>query len=198
MSFISNIAGNLGSQTQAILTTKQTAKFMSGARCILRVNGDLIGFAFGVSWRIQTMADEIYGIDDYLPKDIAPNKILVTGTLSAFRVPGSGGPTALNMQSTVLMFARQSYITIEVRDTATDWLLLYVPQAMVVDRSEDIRAENLASMSMNWKAIGWKDERDPMPASDNENPESAGSVIDSAKNALNSAIDVAKKALPFK
>lgn len=157
-----SVAGNIGAQTQGILTTKPTAKFVSGARTIIRVNGQLVGFAFGVSWRIQTIADEIYTIDDALPKELAPNKIMITGNLSSFRVPGMG-PTTLNHQATLNIFPVQAYINIEVRDTATDHLLLYVPQAMVTDHIEDIRSESLGTVSLSWKAIGWKDERTPAP-----------------------------------
>lgn len=154
------LSANLGSNFQDIFSTKPTAKFVSGARCVLKVNNRLIGFAFNISWKIDTINDEIWGIDDYLPQDIAPNKIMVEGTLSSFHAPGYG-PDIEYMQANVLSFLFHKYITIEVRDSATDWLLLYVPKAVVTTRRSDIRAETLATISLGWKAIGYQGEVEP-------------------------------------
>lgn len=151
---------NLGSNLTPILTTKPTARFVSGARCILRINGQLIGFAFGISWKISTMQDEIWTIDDYLPYELAPSKISIEGTLSAFHIPGRGA-SAEYMQANVLSYLFHQYIQIEVKDSATDNLLLLVPKAAITTRTESIKAENLATVTLSWKAIGWQDEIKP-------------------------------------
>lgn len=152
------LADNFLSQAAGIISTKPTAKYASGARCILRVNGRLIGFAFGISWRINTMAQEIMTIDDYMPHEIAPQRITVEGTISSLHIPGQG-PSAELIQSNVLSFLFQKYITIEVRDSATNALLFFTDKAMVIGRGEDIRVDQLANLTLNWKAIGWKDEK---------------------------------------
>jgi hypothetical protein len=151
---------NVGSNTQSILTFKPSAKFASGARTIIRMNNQLVGFAFGITWNVSTIADEIYTIDDPMPHEIAPNKISVSGTLSAFHIPGYGASVKF-LQANVLSFLFQKYICIEARDSATDWLLLYVPQAMVVNRSENVQSESLNTFTLSWKAIGWQDEYEP-------------------------------------
>src|SRR5271157_2171948 len=73
----SQLGSNALSQVQGIISTLPTAKFASGARCTLKINGRLIGFAFGVAWRIQTMAVEINTIDDWLPYELVPQRVLV-------------------------------------------------------------------------------------------------------------------------
>jgi hypothetical protein len=61
----------------------------------------------------------------------------------------------------MLNFMQMKYISIEVRDSSTDQLLLLVPKAVVTLRREAIQAENIASIVLDWKAIGWQDEITP-------------------------------------
>jgi len=158
--FAQNVVDNVASQGAGIISTLPTAKFASGARCVLKINGRLIGFAFGVSWRIQTMATEIMTIDDWLPAELVPTRVLVEGTLSCFHIPGQGA-SAEFIQANLGNFLFQKYIQIEVRDSQTDALLFFAPKVMVTSRAEDFHTDALASMNLTWKAIGWKDERNP-------------------------------------
>lgn len=161
---------NLNSQVSGIFSTKPTAKYASGARTIIKINGKLAAFAFGVSWRINTQVVEIQTIDDYLPHELAPQRVSVEGTISALHVPGQSAGTDL-WQPDILNFLFQQYITIEVRDV-TDNLLFYTSKAMVTSRSEDIKVDSLSNVQLSWKAIGFQDERKPELASgvkDSEN-----------------------------
>ena len=155
----------------SITSVKPMGKYLSGARCVLKINGRIIGFAFAISWNIRTTATEINTIDDYMPYEIAPQRIQVTGTISGFRIPGSG-PTQQLIQSDIMTFMHQRYIEIEVRDSQTDNLLFYTNKAMITDRSENIRTDALAEMSLNFIAIGWADERSP------KQPDDVGKPID--------------------
>lgn len=153
---LNNLAGNIS----GIISTKPTAKYASGARCILKVNNRIAGFAFGISWRINTMATEINTIDDYLPYEIAPQRITVEGTISALHIPGTSAGTEL-WQPDVLAFLMHKYITIEVRDIATDDILFMTTKAMITSRMEDIKVDQLSSVQLSFKAVGFRDERDP-------------------------------------
>jgi hypothetical protein len=157
---LNRLADNAASQFAGIFSTRPNAKYVSGARVILRVNGKLCGFAFGVSWRINTAATEITTIDDYFPYEIVPQRITVEGTISALHIPGTSAGTEL-WQADVANFLFQQYISIEVRDSATDQLLFYTNKAMIISRQEDIRVDSLASVQLSWRAIGFKDERPP-------------------------------------
>jgi hypothetical protein len=106
------------------------------------------------------MANEILTIDDWLPAEIVPQRVMVDGTLSCFHIPGQGA-SAEFIQANLGNFLFQKYITIEVRDSQTDALLFYAPKVMVTSRAEDFRIDQLATMNLSWKAIGWKDEREP-------------------------------------
>lgn len=154
---VENAASNLN-----IFSAKPIAKYLSGARCSLKVNGRLIGFAFSISWNIDTRVTEITTIDNYLPHELAPSRIEVSGSIANFRIPGSG-PGVLNMQSTVLNFLQQPYIEIEVRDSQTDEIIFLTKKAMITNRSEAIKSNSLAEMTLQFRAIGFRDDHTPIP-----------------------------------
>jgi hypothetical protein len=151
---------NVASNASGVFSTKSSAKYASGARCLLKINGKLSAFAFGISWRISTQVTEITTIDDYFPHELAPQRVSVEGSLSALHIPGQSAGTEL-WQPDALNFLFQQYITIEVRDSASDQLLFYTSKAMITSRSEDIKVDSLASVQLTWKAIGFQDERPP-------------------------------------
>lgn len=157
---VSRIADNLASQAAGIFSTRPNARYASGARTILKINNRICGFAFSVSWRINTQSVEINTVDDYMPHEIAPQRVTVEGTISALHIPGKSAGTEL-WQPDALNFLFHKYITIEVRDSATDQLLFYTNKAVITSRQEDIRVDSLASVSLSWRAIGFQDERRP-------------------------------------
>lgn len=165
------LEGNFG----GIVSTRAMAKYMSGARCILRMNSKIVGFAFGVSWRIQTSFTEIDSIDNILPDELAPRRIQVDGSISALHIPGRGAGIQL-WQPDVLSFLFHQYITIEVRDSQTNNLLFFAPKAVITSRQEDVRVDDLAQVSLSFQAIGFRDEKTP------EEPLGTDTVSTSSQN----------------
>lgn len=153
------LANNLASNATGIFSTKSSARYASGARTTLKINGKIVGFAFGISWKINTPVVEINTIDDYLPYELVPQRVTVEGSIAALHIPGQSAGTEL-WQPDALNFLFQQYITIEVRDTS-DQLMFYTSAAMITSRSEDIRVDSLANVQLTWKAIGFQDERKP-------------------------------------
>jgi len=163
-SLVNNVVGNIS----GVLSTKPNAKYASGPRCSLKINSKLVGFAFDFSFRINTTVVEVNTIDDYLPYELAPQRLTCEGTISALHIPGTSAGT-LFWQPDILNFLFQQYITIEVRDSATDQLLFFTDKAMITSRAEDIRVDSLAQVQLSWKAIGYRDERAPeLPANQNQ------------------------------
>lgn len=160
-SIVQRLAANALSNLDGILSIKPMAKYFSGARCILRINGKIAAFAFAISWNIKTSVTEINTIDDWLPYELAPQRIEVEGAISSFRVPGSG-PSQQLYHTDIVSFPHQRYIDIEVRDTQTDNLLFLANKAIITSRTENIKTDSLADMTLQFKAIGWVDERSPV------------------------------------
>jgi hypothetical protein len=154
------LTDNIAGQASGILSTRPTAKYSSGARCILKVNDKVVGFAFGISWKITTQNTEIMTIDDYLPYELAPQRVFVEGTISALHIPGQSATVEL-WQPDVLSFLFHKYISIEVRDSQTDQVLFATRKAVITSKVEEVKVDQLSNVSLSWKAIGWLDERKP-------------------------------------
>ena len=156
----SNILDNVAGNLSGVFSTKPTARYASGARCVLKMNNKVCGFAFAVSWRIITQVTEVTTIDDYFAHELVPQRITVDGTISALHIPGQSAGTQL-WQPDALNFLFQQYVSIEVRDSATDELLFFTDKAMITSRQEDMRVDQLSSVQLSWRAIGFQDERKP-------------------------------------
>jgi hypothetical protein len=180
--FGQEVVGEIG----GIFSTSPVAKYLSGARCILRVNGKIAAFAFAISWNITTDATEVRTIDNYLPYELAPSIIRVSGSISGFRVPGSG-PGVLGIQSNILSFLHQRYIEIEVRDSQSDNLIFKTSKALITSRSENVRSDAISEMTLNFTAIGFEDEVKP------HLPDGVGEEVDVNGS---SPISRIKKSLP--
>lgn len=193
---LQGVAENALSQVSGIVSTKPQAKYTSGARTTLKINNKLAGFAFSVSWKITTESMEVRTIDDYFPYELIPNRIMVEGTIGAFHIPGQS-VTQEFIQANALSFLFHKYITIEVRDSATDQILFKTNNAVITSRSEDLTAEQLGKIQLTWKAIGWQDELSPADGIDKASIDadqapasqgSAGSRLVSAGEGLLTAV----------
>lgn len=155
------IANNVLSNYQNIFAVSPQGKYVSGARTILKINGELAAWAFQVSWNVRTDQDEIWGIDDWTAYELAPKRISIDGSLSGFYLPIKGSPTKIAATPTMLSFMFHKYITIEVRDSVTDAVLFHTDKAVVTNTAVESTAEQLSKLVLNWKAIGWYDEKEP-------------------------------------
>jgi hypothetical protein len=186
-SILTNVAGNAA----GIISTRPNAKYMSGARCTLKINNKLVGFAFAISWNINTTMTEINTIDDYLPYEYAPQRLTVDGTISALHIPGES-PNTDFWQGNVLTFLFTKYVSIEARDSATNQVIFATDKAVIVSRSEEIRIDQLSNVTLRWRAIGYLDEQAPkitdQAAGYNASSTTAPSTVTRNTNPVSNAI----------
>ena len=185
-----SFADNALSSLSSILSLRPQAKYMTGARTIIRVNGDIVAFAFQVAWSIRTEVTEINTIDDALPWELAPKRIEVTGTIGMFQVPGQS-PQVMTIQSDVGSFLMNRYITIEVKDSSTDAVIFRAGTAMITGQQSELSYEQIGRTTLTWKAIGWQVENPPKTPEDQSDSE-VKSSLDKASDYLKS-----KMKLPF-
>lgn len=159
-SAVQGLATNTLGQLGPIFTLSPVAKYITGARTVIKVNGKPVVFAFQVSWTVTTDQVEINTIDDPLPHEIAPRRITVSGTLGGFVIPGQSATTEV-IQSNVLSFLSNKYISIEVVDSQTQSILFKTNSAVVTNCSTTSNAGQPATMTLQWKAIGWQNEFAP-------------------------------------
>jgi hypothetical protein len=175
----------LNSAVGAISPFNNFGKYLTGSRAIIKVNDNLFGFAFGVTFNIQTMAEEINTIDDYTPYELAPSRITVNGTLSMFSIPGKG-PSAELAQANALSFLFHKYITISISDQTSGNTIFETKKAIITGRKQSIQAGELSTITLEWKAIGFLDDLTPFwpgnyNGGENEGGSAGGGVLDSIK-----------------
>jgi hypothetical protein len=75
-------------------------------------------------------------------------------------IPGRS-PTAELLQSNVLSFMSNKYITIEISDSATGAVMFKTNRAVITGQQCSIQAEQMSVTQLSWKAIGWQHEMAP-------------------------------------
>ena len=181
-----SILENAAAQLTNVAGNRPVGKYMTGARVKLRINKKLVGFAFGITWKIDTEQMEINTIDDYLPAEIAPTRMRISGTISALHIPGQSASKE-QYQSNVLSFLAHQYITIEARDSQTDELLFYTGKAVITSRQENLQAGQLGKVTLQFMAIGFQDELEPskpkgVDTGEGGSQSAIGQVVDAIKN----------------
>lgn len=157
---INNFLNNLNNGNNEFT---DSSRYMSGSRAIIKLNDKLFGFAFGVSYNIETTQDEVYTIDDWTAYELAPNKVRVTGTLSMFHIPGKG-PTERLVQPNVLAFLFHKYITIRIEDQVTGAKIFETNRAQIVSKRQSLNNGELSKIELQWKALSWTDVAPYFPA----------------------------------
>ena len=137
-----------------------TPKVLTGARAILKLNGNLTVFATDVSWSVETDYKPIPEIDNSLPAELSPGAIRVQVTVTNLRV-AFGSPAVERLQPTILNAMTQPYTMIEVRDRGTDATIIRVPKSMLVRRTGHVSSRSMATESWTFVGIGYWDERAP-------------------------------------
>jgi hypothetical protein len=173
---IQNYASKLASYTPS-------ARFIAGGRVVITINGIAAPRLSSISWRIITEQKLNKEIDSANAYELMPSSIEVAGSYSEYREPFRG-PTSAFHQASARSFMFHPYMSIEVRDNLTDALLFYAGKCAVTERSEQIGTEGLMITNVSWRAISWKDEREPTIPSEN-----AGELQQTSQNPLAAAID---------
>jgi hypothetical protein len=135
----------------------------SGARAILTFNGNLVVYATEVSYTIETENRPLYTIDNSLPEELVPGRIIVQVTCSKLRAPLDSASVE-GIQPTVLNNLTQPYTTIQLRDRATDQVILFIPQAQMIRRSGRVGAKDLATETWTFSGLAYQDEMEPKKA----------------------------------
>lgn len=155
---VSGLADNLlNSAVGSLSPLNSFGRYMTGSRAVIKVNGKLFGFAFGVSYNIATEHQENNTIDEYLAYELIPTRISVNGTLSMFHIPGKG-PTKELVQSNIMSFLMHKYITIEISDQTSGQVIFKTNKAVITGKSQSLQAGEISTIQLTWKAVGWVDE----------------------------------------
>ena len=135
-------------------------KVFTGARAIIKIDGEIIAFATSVTYVFETDYKEIREIDNSLPVELAPAGIRVEVTCSNIRIP-LASPTLLGIQANIYSHLHQCYATIELKDRKNDTTILYIPKAMMVRREGSVGTRAVATETWVFKGMSAWDEKLP-------------------------------------
>src|SRR5574338_482985 len=102
-----------------------------GAHIKLYINNKLYKEVQTVAFAVDYGESEIYGIDAPYPQEIAPGKVMVSGSVQGLRVRYSGGIQAANARPLFTDFAASPYISIRIQDRSTGEDILFIPNAKI-------------------------------------------------------------------
>jgi hypothetical protein len=126
---------------------------LKGADIFLYINNKLYNCGQGISYTIDSQADEIYGVDSYYPQEIVPRRGSVTGTIRGIRTRNSGGLVALGIRPPASKPLAGSYCSIRIKDRLSGEDIIFIPQCMVYNDVDQVDAKGTYKLSFNFKGV---------------------------------------------
>lgn len=156
---VTGVTNNIKSAIASASPLNDFGKYFTGLRASIKVNDKLFGFAFGVTFNLRMDAEEINTIDNYISHELGPRRMMASGTLSMFHVPGRG-PGVQNVHANVFSFLMHRYITIDISDQTTGEQIFKTEKAIITGRQQDIDTDKISAIRLEWKAVDWVTEND--------------------------------------
>jgi hypothetical protein len=175
---------NLKASASALISLHPQPRIMTGARAVVRLNNKVVTLCNNVQYEINTDWQEIRGIDELIPNDLAPSVFAVSGSMSIYRVP-NGSPVDDFLQQDMFRGMIWPYVSIEIRDKRTDELIMSVRRAAITRRSESYAKNQLTSMMLSFTGIGFRDEAMPKLLPDTlPNSQTSGGLLGAISNVI--------------
>jgi len=166
---------NKNASIASLISLNPQPRIMTGARAVLRINNNIVALCNNVQYEVSTDWQEIRGIDELIPNDLAPTSYSVKGSMSIYRVPNRS-PVKDFLQQDMFRGIIWPLTTIEIRDKRTDELIMLVKRAAITNRSESFTKNQLTSTNLSFVGIGFRDEAmpevlpDKLPGGDASDP----------------------------
>jgi hypothetical protein len=133
----------------------------TGAGVVVKINGNVVGFATSITYQRTVGAKVITGIDSPFAAEIAlAGPYQCTGTMSGFRMRGSGGLDGAHIMnaSSVSDYFNQQYVSIEIIDRLSGASIVTIYQAMFIADSWSMNAKDIISFTANFIGIFMQNE----------------------------------------
>lgn len=139
-------------------------KVMTGARAVLMINGKPVAFATNVGYRVGVPHGAVNVLGRYSVARHEPLGLDVTVTCGTMRFTGAGGTGNSPSKPSFSIFPRvqdiinKDELMIEIRDRATDQVVLRVARARMTERSGTMGARDMLSEAWNFVGIMAEDD----------------------------------------
>lgn len=128
-------------------------QIVTGANCILYVNGKPFARVSQFRWTIQTPSKEIRGIDVPTVMEFAPTLIRVAGSMTLWRTKGDGGVEGAGLAPIQDELPRGKYFSLMLIERITDTVLFRCDQAKVEHQDWDARTKALVQGTVAFVGI---------------------------------------------
>lgn len=129
------------------------AKSLVGANLKILVNNHLFGIGTAVDWSMDYGRKAIFGIDSYLPQEIASSQVTVSGTIECIRTKLSGGLEGLGIAATDQNILFEKYIKITLIDRQTDTIVFNCYNVLVSNQNWKAGAGSIVRGSFSFQGI---------------------------------------------
>jgi hypothetical protein len=126
---------------------------LTGAHIKLFIGGTLYNEVQSISVNISYAETPIYGIDSSLPQEIVSGNISVDGQVTGVYVKQSNGLQGKNIMTKLKDKLSQPYVSLEIRDRATDDKILFIPQIKISNEQYSIGAKSAIKYSFSFAGI---------------------------------------------
>jgi hypothetical protein len=126
---------------------------IAGPKIALYINEKQFNVAENVSFSIETVVDEISGIDSPYLQELAPNSVRVRGTINGINTRLSGGLQAKNIKPLFNQIAEGSYISIRIEDRQTQEQIFSCFNCMVTNESHSIPSKGVYRINFSFVGI---------------------------------------------
>lgn len=126
---------------------------LKGADIKVYLNDELIPEIQKISYNLNYGEQEIYGIDQPFPQEIAVTKVSVNGSVSGFKTKYSGGLQAKALRPLIFDVMNAPYISLKIVDRSTGEDIMFIPSIKVTDETLGAAAKGIVNLSFKFKGI---------------------------------------------
>jgi len=126
---------------------------LKGADIKLYLNDQLYPEVQALSYIIDYMENEIYGIDQVFPQEITTTKVSVSGSVDGIRTKYSGGLQAKALRPLIFDIVAAPYVNLKIVDRSTGEEILYIPNIKVGSESFSVAAKGVAKIGFKFKGL---------------------------------------------
>lgn len=123
---------------------------LTGAHIKVYINNQVYKVTQTVSLMVDYGEQPIYGIDAAQAQEIAPTRLVVSGSVQGLRVKNSGGLQASNIRSLFSDLLANPYVSIRIQDRSTGEDIVYIPQAKISQETHSIATKTTYKMNFNF------------------------------------------------
>jgi len=131
---------------------------ITGARVFLYINAVKIGRARSFTWKSDTEADEIPGLDSSDPYEIAPTTTRCAGQIMFYRTAGDGGAEGAGLTTDYEDLTRLKYVTLSLVERVSKLEIFRAEGVTITSQSGGVAAKEGMNMSITFKALRYSNE----------------------------------------